>query len=241
MLLQISEPFWKTVEFYCCLFTAVIVVIIAAYRHKINRLKHLSEVRQRIARDLHDDIGSTLSSISMLSKMAASDAQAPAGKSAETFSTIGSASAQAMSLMSDIVWSVNPENDKMPNVISRMREYAAVTLEASQIHFRVEASPELERMSLPMEKRKDFYLIFKEAVNNLAKYSSATEALLKLTFQNRLLTLEVKDNGRGFDNSAPRNGNGLKNMRARADVLNAKFDIASAPGSGTSVKLSLQV
>src|SRR5690349_5188700 len=76
MLLEVSEPFWKTVEFYCCLFTAIIVIMYARYRHRIKQLKRMAEVRQRIARDLHDDIGSTLSSISMLSKMAASGSPA---------------------------------------------------------------------------------------------------------------------------------------------------------------------
>jgi signal transduction histidine kinase len=238
MLLQTAEPIWQSIGFYCCLFTALIIIVVAAYNHRITQLKKMTEVRLRISRDLHDDIGSTLSSISLMSKMASGNGSAKA-KPDEVFATIGTASSQAMDLMSDIVWSVNPENDKMTNVISRIREYGSSMLEAADISFRIEAGADLERMNLPMEKRKDVYLIYKEAVNNLAKYSQATEALVKLSCEKELLTLQVKDNGRGFDMRSVHSGNGLKNMEARAARLKAAFKITSAQGNGTSMTLTL--
>lgn len=239
MFLEVSTPFWQSVEFYCCLFTAVVVIVYATYRHRIKQMEKLQDVRQRIARDLHDEIGSTLSSISMTSRMAATGSAAGTERGEELFSTIGKASSQAMGLMSDIVWSVNPENDRMANVISRMREYASATLEAANISFRIETDGAVEKMTLQMEKRKDVYLIFKEAVNNLAKYSKAKEALLKFSVENNRLTLKIEDDGMGFSTDESFSGNGLKNMKSRAEQLHAVFNITSALNAGTAIVLTV--
>jgi len=201
----------------------------------------LQNIRQHIARDLHDDIGSTLSSISMMSKMAAVSGSSGNEKSKELFSTIGKASTQAMDLMSDIVWSVNPENDKMENIVSRMREYASVILDAAEISFQIETDETVQHILLPMEKRKDFFLIFKEAVNNLAKYSQATNAQIKLSEKNHTLVLFIKDDGKGFDADNNFSGNGLKNMKARAEELNATLEISSQQNNGTIILLSVSL
>jgi signal transduction histidine kinase len=89
-----------------------------------------------------------------------------------------------------------------------------------------------------MDKRKDFFLIFKEAVNNLAKYSRATKALVKLSYQGSELKLMVIDNGVGFDAERISSGNGLKNMKTRAASLRGVFSVTSIPNEGTTVLLS---
>ncbi|MEO8147160.1 MAG: two-component regulator propeller domain-containing protein [Bacteroidia bacterium] len=264
VMLSVTPPFWKTIWFYCLVTIVIAIVLYAIYKIRINQILRMQHIRQRIARDLHDDIGSTLSSISMMSKMAAKNNSTAKENSNELFSTIGKASSQAMDLMSDIVWSVNPENDKMENIVARMREYASVILDAADISFQLEIDESTKHILLPMEKRKDFFLIFKEAVNNLAKYSQATEAQIKLSEKNHSLVMLIKDNGKGFDyNSQDVNGttplslgeparagadggqgvrfggNGLKNMKARAEQLNAKFEITSQENNGTLISLSV--
>jgi signal transduction histidine kinase len=238
-LLSVTPPFWKTIWFYCIVTIVIAIILFSVYKIRINQILRLQSIRQRIARDLHDDIGSTLSSISMMSKMAAVSDSAGKEKSTELFSTIGKASTQAMDLMSDIVWSVNPENDKMENIVSRMREYASVILDAADISFELETDESALHILLPMEKRKDFFLIFKEAINNLAKYSHATKAQIKLSEKNHCLVLYITDNGNGFNPGKAFSGNGLKNMKARAEQLHAKFEISSQQNSGTVISLSV--
>jgi len=230
---------WYSVEFYCCLFTAVIVAIILYFRYRINQMQRLEAIRQRIARDLHDEIGSTLSSISIMSRMAATGQQNSGKNTGEWMNSIGIASGKAMSLMSDIVWSVNPENDKMENIISRMREYASQTLEASGILLEFNPGASISNLKIPMEHRKDFYLIFKEAINNIAKYSGASATNIQLTLEHRMLKMKISDNGSGFDLYNYPAGNGLKNMRSRAEGLKAKFEIASIPNKGTTISITL--
>ncbi len=240
VLLIVEPPFWKTWWFYvlCILFVAF--VFYALYRFRINQFVKLQQIRTRISRDLHDDIGSTLSSINMMSSMAKST-DISEKKSSDLFQTISSASRQAMELMNDIVWSINPKNDKMEMIIIRMRQYASEMLEAAQIPFTIEMDDECKHIILPIEKRKDFYLIFKEAINNLAKYSNATHVMIHLRYIGRLLTLIISDDGRGFDINETMQGNGLKNMKARAEMLKGDILIETHPGEGTRVTLKIPV
>ncbi|HSF89895.1 MAG TPA: ATP-binding protein, partial [Saprospiraceae bacterium] len=160
-------------------------------------------------------------------------------KATDLFGTISSASRQAMDLMSDIVWSINPKNDKMEMIITRMRQYASETLEAAQISFSLEVDEDSYALSLPIEQRKEFYLIFKEAVNNLAKYSKATRAQIQIETRKPELILKIIDNGIGFDPHIPYSGNGLKNMRTRASQIKGILHIQATPGNGTTVQLIL--
>jgi ligand-binding sensor domain-containing protein/two-component sensor histidine kinase len=237
-LLTIDPPYWKTWWFYL-LFTVVISAIIySVYRIRINQLIQLQNIRVRISRDLHDDIGSTLSSINMMSSMA-NKTPATEKKTGELFQTISNASRQAMELMNDIVWSINPKNDRMDMMIIRMRQYASEILEAANISFVLETDDESKKISIPIEKRKDFYLIFKEAINNLSKYSRATEASIKISSMNSLLSLIIHDNGTGFNASENYPGNGLKNMKARAEQLEGKIEIISGDQKGTTIVLRI--
>ncbi len=238
--LVVSPPYWKTWWFYLLCTVAIAAILYSIYRMRINQLLQLQHIRMRIARDLHDDIGSTLSSINMISSMANKSTVAEK-KSTDLFSTISSASRQAMELMNDIVWSINPKNDRMEMMLIRMRQYAGELLEAAHISFTIEMDEQCNNILLAIEKRKDFYLIFKEAINNLAKYSHASEANIKMNCVNRMLILIVTDNGIGFslENGSSRAGNGLKNMQARAELLKGKIKIISDPGKGTQIDLRI--
>jgi ligand-binding sensor domain-containing protein/two-component sensor histidine kinase len=238
VLLIVDPPYWKTWWFYLLCVTTVAGILYLLYRFRINQLIKLQQIRLRISRDLHDDIGSTLSSINMISSMA-NTINAPEKKSSELFQTISYASRQAMELMNDIVWSINPKNDRMDMIIIRMRQYASEMLEAAQIPFTLEIDEACRHIVLPADKRKDFYLIFKEAINNLAKYSQADKAVIRLSYASRILTLIISDNGLGFDTTKIFHGNGLKNMKARADMLKGMFSIHSKAGEGTTVSLQI--
>ncbi len=201
----------------------------------------LEQERQRIqiSSDLHDEMGSTLSSISILSETALRDLQQDMDR--VRFGTIGERARQMIEAMSDIVWSVNPQNDTMINVLQRMKEFAVEILEPQGIALHFQAQEAVKALTLTMEHRKDFYLLFKEAVNNAAKYSAASEVWVTVGFKNNQLHLEVRDNGRGFDTSTVKSGNGLWNMRRRVERMSGVFVLESATGAGTSIKVDLHV
>ncbi|MHA4809444.1 ligand-binding sensor domain-containing protein [Flavitalea flava] len=237
--LIISPPFRKTGWFYLLVLVCMASAFYIFYRIRLIQLLQLHKMRANIARDLHDDIGSTLSSISMMSRMAVENPDHPTlkEKSAELLSTIARASKQAMDQMSDIVWSIDPINERLENILIRMREYAGEMLEAADIRLCFETDDKAGRLSMSLKNRKEFLLIFKEAVNNLAKYSGANRAFISLTCQGNKLHLRVEDNGIGFDTTHESKGNGLKNMRERAAVLGALLTIGSHPGGGTIIKV----
>lgn len=232
----VHPPFWKTWWFYLLCSLAIAGIFYTYYRIRINQLIRLQSIRAHIARDLHDDIGSTLSSIHMISSMA-DGSRVSNHKTSELFHTISSASGQAMELMGDIVWSINPKNDSMEMIIIRMRQYASEILEAADIHFAIEIDEAAKNILLPLEIRKNFYLIYKEAINNLAKYSNAQKATIRLRYEHHSIYLMISDDGVGFDPSIAASGNGLMNMRSRAEQLKGSILINSTTGVGTRIDL----
>ncbi|HUM45425.1 MAG TPA: two-component regulator propeller domain-containing protein [Chitinophagales bacterium] len=238
--ITITPPWWKTWWFYMLCFLAIVSALYALYKYRINQIKKVFSIRSKIARDLHDDIGSTLSSISLMSQMAREGNTHP-NKEEELFETISTASREAMELMSVIVWSVNPNNDKLSNILIRMREYASDILEACNIEVTIVLDDEVKDLIIPMEKRKDFYLVFKEAVNNMAKYSNAANAVIHLSREHGKMIMTIKDDGKGFEVEKLRSGNGLVNMQDRAKSIGGTLQIFSAVGKGTTIRLEMPV
>jgi signal transduction histidine kinase len=146
-----------------------------------------------------------------------------------------------MEAMDDIVWSIKPSNDSMQRVTARMREFATNVLEAKDVELDFLVQEEVFDVKLNMEARRDFFLVFKEAVNNAAKYSRAEKVTVRVSLLKRSLVLTVQDNGRGFDVEKADNGNGLGNMQKRADSMNGKVRIKSKPGIGTTVTVSVPI
>jgi len=208
------------------------------YRNYRNRQKlRMQVLRNKIASDLHDDVGSTLSSISIFSQMA----QEQSKENIPLLETIGDSSRKMLDAMADIVWAIKPENDQFEKIIMRMRSFAYELLGARKIDFEFIADDDITNMKLPMEVRKNLYLIFKEATNNMVKYAQANKALFAIKGEKNNLTMMIQDNGKGFDLKRSTDGNGLKNMRKRATEIGAEFRIDSQPGSGTIIQLMLAV
>jgi signal transduction histidine kinase len=233
----ITPPWWKTVWFRFAELVFVLLVLYSIYRYRLNQILRLQAIRNKIAHDLHDDIGSTLNSISIYSQIAQQDPE----KKQEALEMIGDSSRKVIDAMSDIVWAVNPDNDSFENIILRMRSLAYNLLRAKNIEFTFRASENLNHIKLSIEIRRNFFLIFKESLNNLVKYSAATLVSIQLFSEGQLVKLIIKDNGRGFDPAQPANGNGLTNMYSRAKEMKAKIIIASALGEGTSTELLLKI
>lgn len=242
--LYIIPPFWKTTWFY--IITVLLIFALLYYLHKLRlqRLLHIEQVRNRLARDLHDDMGSTLSTINILSNMALQQKTFDGARSKEYMHTINQSTSQMMEAMDDIVWSINPANDSMAKIITRMKETAGVILEPRQIEYRFDVHPSVPETSLTMEARREIFLIFKEAINNIVKYADCTEVDFTLIKNRSQFVLEIKDNGKGFQTSSNNlsvRGNGLKNMEKRASGLKGTLTINSESGRGTLVRLSIPI
>jgi len=206
-------------------------------KRKIKEQQNLLAVRNNIARDLHDEIGSTLTSIKILSEVSEKSLQHDQLRTSSFLQKIAEQSASVQQGISDIVWAVKPENDKIENMVIRMREYIAHTLESKNIQTEISVDEQLLNKTLDMHQRRDFFLVFKEAVNNIVKYADATKVLVKLERNDNGIALFISDNGKGFDATRITSSNGLKNMKSRAADLGGHFTLQSEQGKGTSVSL----
>ena len=218
----------------------LLIVLILSYlgykTYRSRQLIRLQDIRNKISADLHDDIGSTLNSISVFSEVAK---QKSSGVVHE-LDQIGLASRKIIDGMSDIVWTINPENDSFENIIDRMRSLSYNILRAKNIEFTFRADEKLNEQKLSLEDRRNFYLIFKEILNNMVKYSEATRASIILNTENNFIVLSINDNGKGFDTSVASNGNGLNNIRRRAKEMKADLTIESSLGNGTRTELKFR-
>jgi two-component system, NarL family, sensor histidine kinase UhpB len=215
------------------------LVLVNQYRliNRSRRLKEIETVRNTIARDLHDDIGSGLSSIHILSKMASGAND----KTVQHLNRITENAERIMESMSDIVWSINPENDSVEKMIVKMKEFAAEILEPKNIRYSFQTTEGIANTKLDVVKRKNLFLIFKESINNAAKHSEGSEVTIVIEQVGGLLRLKIKDNGRGFDSSTVRQGNGLVNMEDRARNIQGTLTRFSAPEKGTEIVAELSL
>ncbi|QMU30668.1 ligand-binding sensor domain-containing protein [Adhaeribacter radiodurans] len=237
--LVIAQPFWKTWWFICLILLLLAALGFGIYKLRINRLLALQQVRTRIARDLHDDMGSTLSTITIFSDMAKQQVLTNPAVTQNYLNKISDYSHQMMTTMDDIVWSINPHNDSLQNLTARMREVATELLEAKNIAFSIETDAALNTTRLPLELRYDCFMIFKEALNNIAKYAQCSQVWINLSVTANIFFLKIKDNGQGFDVSTANSGNGLLNMQKRAQNRNGHINIKSGMSQGTTIALAV--
>lgn len=207
-------------------------------KKKIEQQQQMLAVRNDIARDLHDEIGSTLTSIKILSEVSKNNIGRDVKKASAMLSKITEQSAQMQQGMSDIIWAIKPDNDRMENMLVRMREYAAYALESKDIDVSFSVDDDVLEKNLDMQQRRDVFLIFKEAVNNAAKYSGARSVKIKLQKALNNIVMEIADNGKGF-NRAETSSNGLKNMQTRATGMNGELEIISSENKGTAIVMKI--
>ncbi len=226
-------------------------------KSKQERLAELEQVRRRIAFDLHDDIGASLTKIALLSEAARqmlSDQKASekSEEACRTLAAITDISNELVEAMSDIVWAINPQKDRLSDLTQRMRRFASDILTARQIRLSFR-TPDVQR-EIPMgaNVRREVFLIFKEAINNMVKHSECREVMLDLEVKSDCLSLKMSDDGKGFDpamakastgmlSSQMRGGNGLASMRRRARDLGGELKVETDEGQGTTLLLRLPI
>jgi signal transduction histidine kinase len=247
IVIRINPPFWKTWWFYSLSALIISLIVYAIYRYRINELLKRQAIRNKIAQDLHDNVGSTLSSISVYSQVAKIyKEQNRMEPLQETLEKISTTSSEMISEMNDIVWAINPRNDNMATILQRMESYARPLLTSQEIKFHFSYELSVQHQHLEMNKRKNFYLIFKEAVNNALKYSNCKNIWVEIVLKHHHLELSVKDDGKGFDplkakSAATLSGNGVQNMKMRAREMKGACKVESEPGKGTTIVLSFPI
>ncbi|MBL8168670.1 MAG: hypothetical protein JNJ50_10980 [Acidobacteria bacterium] len=236
----ILRPVWQRWWFVLVSLIGLGAIGYGLHRYRLTQLLRVERVRTRIARDLHDDVGAGLSQISLLSEVIqrrASDDTAIA----EPLSAIAGTSRELVDTMSDIVWTNNPRFDHLGDLVHRMRRFASELLTARGIRLQTDFPANDGDLPLEPETRRQIYLIFKEASNNLARHSGCDEANISLHVTDGWLHLRIADNGCGFDLSSTAEGNGLRSLRARAESIGGNIEVDSHPGQGTVLKFTLLV
>ncbi|MFM9984605.1 MAG: two-component regulator propeller domain-containing protein [Flavobacteriales bacterium] len=236
--ISIKPPFWTTWWFRTTLILVIALIVYAVYKYRINQLVKMQAVRNRISSDLHDDVGASLSSINIYSKVALEKLKRSPSEVPEMLEQISRNATDMMDNMSDIVWSINPRNDNLESLVNRMKIHAIEVLQPLdiEVHFSKGTLPE---NPLGMNARKNIYLIFKEIINNIAKHSKAQRADIEIASRGDFLQILITDNGRGVEDTNSKGGNGLVNLRSRVDELKGKLVMESQVGQGLSTRIEI--
>ncbi|MCX6252353.1 MAG: triple tyrosine motif-containing protein [Bacteroidetes bacterium] len=239
MWLIIRPLFWKTWWFITMVILVTGFILFSIYRYRVRELLRLERLRTRIATDLHDDIGSTLSSISILSDILLQQVENP--KSAKMLGTIGTNAHKMLEKIDDIIWVVNPTNDKFQNLGLRIREFAIPLFESKNIRHEIIFDKQMNTLQLPMEIRRNIYLIAKETINNAIKYSECKSVKILFRQQHHGFIMEISDDGKGFNPDVLTSRNGIKNMKLRTGQIHSQIDIKSALGEGTQITVRVNL
>jgi signal transduction histidine kinase/ligand-binding sensor domain-containing protein len=252
LALSVLPYFWQTWWFIGTMAAVLLLSIGGTIRfvekrkvqQQLKRLEHeraLERERARIAQDLHDDLGASLSRISMLSDMARARKDEPSQTDGHV-DKISQLAGQTLRALDEIVWAVRPSSDSLQSLVEYIAHFAGELFRGNGIRCRLDLPESVPTRSLPPEMRHNIFLIAKEALTNAMKHAAARQVSVQVKTDADFLELLVQDNGCGFDvanaNTA-REGNGLINMRQRAEVIGGKLTMQTSPGSGTTVSLQV--
>jgi signal transduction histidine kinase len=241
--LRLAAPIWRRWWFIALGALGLGALVYLVYRYRVARLLEFANMRTRIATDLHEDIGSGLSRMAILSEVVKRQTSASAPQAEPLLTEIADSARVLVDSIRDIVWAIDPGHDDLASLIYRVRQFASDVLEPKQLTFDFPTPAELEKIKLDPEQRRHLYLIFKEAINNIAHHADCRSVAFGVQLADGRLTADLQDDGRGFVTSEPqtngRGGHGLENMRRRIEQLNGQLRVESEPGRGTRLHLSL--
>ncbi len=239
--------FWPAITVYVLLLAGAAIYFFLLYNFR-QKLK-LQSLRNRIAADLHDEVGATLSSIAISTRLVEKKFGRQAPEMISILQQIKTDSEDTIQTIRDTVWTLNPDNDSAEQLFEKMRSLAfqLLTPQDISLHFNNQLSSfEIHRLQISMEQRQNMYLIFKEALNNTLKHANATKVAVELHLNDhpargQELWVSIRDNGIGFDTTAQYEGNGLKNYRKRAAENFMEVSLESKAGEGTHLKIMIAV
>lgn len=234
LVLIIKPPFWLTWWFITLVIAAIAAGVYALFRYRLAQKLHVLQIRNRLHRDLHDDVGATLSSVKAYSEILKDNPD-----NAVIAELIKDNSTEMLERLEVITWATNPQHDHFKSLKSLMIKFAAPLCHSRNIQFSIESNSINEEMLMSGEIRQNIFLVFKEAINNMMKYADATSYNTQLSICNNQFVMELTDNGKGFDGTIKGSGNGWKNMKKRTEDLNGTLAINSTPANGTKIKMQL--
>jgi two-component sensor histidine kinase len=224
----IIPPYWQRWWFYLLAFLASGATIVTIFRYRVRKLLELERVRIRIASDLHDDVGSTLTKISLQADQLEKEIK---GEDAlHMVARIGAMSRDVVNTMSDLVWSIDARNDTVGDLVDRMRDVASGVLSHQEMSMTFDVKGLDEKQRLPVDVRQNLYLIFKEAITNSAKHANASRVSVSLENTSDHFVMEISDDGKSDQRPAQLTGHGLKNMEMRSKRMGGKFETTRENG-----------
>lgn len=231
-LVLVFLPKWHQTWWFKLLIAVLfLAAVYGLYRLRLRELKKEQEIRSKIATDLHDDLGGTLNSVKVYTNLALMN------KEPEKYlGHIKENIQEAITGVKDIIWVLDNSKDTVEDLLGRVNQFASLLCEANGIKYRQEMTEEARYHKLPRGEKRNLYMIVKEAVNNSCKYSNAKEVIVSISVSKKKTTIDIQDDGQGFDISVPPEGNGLKNMRLRARQIKYAIDISSS-SEGTLIRL----
>jgi anti-sigma regulatory factor (Ser/Thr protein kinase) len=233
LTLNFQPKWYQTTLFKLAVIAAIALILYLLYRFRIRQLKKVFAVRQKISRDLHDDLGSSLSAIKLYTSFSGADA--------EMSTVINENTTEVIEKLDDIIWASNPKNDKFENLINRIQNFAIPLARSAAVDFRLNYSDSILHLQIDEAQRQCIYLICKEAINNTLKYAAATKCTITLELRKNKIHCSITDDGKGFDTNTKTERNGLFNMKQRVTQLNGTLNIESSSGNGTIINFVLPV
>lgn len=238
---EIEVPWFKSWIFFTVIFLTISATIYGLFRFRLQQKTKLLTIRDSIARDLHDEIGSNLSTISIFNEVAKESIHKNKDGIIPVLDKISEYTQISQEAMSDIVWMIDSKNDKFENIIVKMRTLAAETIgTTSSMKLHLNFDENAKSLKIGMKQRKNLYMIYKESINNIIKYANCKNVWIDLIVNEHVVKLIISDDGQGFDPKNAR-GNGLTYMKKRAEELEAVFNVDSILGKGTSVTLEFSL
>jgi signal transduction histidine kinase len=237
--LSVLAPFWRRWWFMALCAVVIFLQLLILHRSRMARAVALERIRSRIATDLHDDIGSSLSQVALLAEVVQRQIARGECDVGEQLSKVVTISGDLIDSMTDIVWAINPRHDRLDDLLHRMRRFANDLCLARNLELDFRVRGRDGEIRLGPEVRRQVYLIFKESVSNIARHSHPTKALIEIGIQDKRVVLRVTDNGTGFAQRDSRMGNGLRTMRERAASAGGALSIDSQVDKGVSICLEL--
>jgi signal transduction histidine kinase len=241
----ITPPWWKTTWFSIGLWATALLSLGGTIRYverrklkkriaELEKERAVARERARISQDMHDEVGSSLSEIAILSELAKKRPDEAGGHVEE----ISERTAELIDNVSEIVWAMNPKNDTLDNLVAHLRRHSVKYMSLAEIHCSISAPDIIPAYYVTAEVRRNVFLVVKEALHNIVKHSGASEVTIGVALTELKMETSICDNGRGFVSGEERgSGNGLLNMRKRMADIGGEFWIESTPGAGTRITI----
>jgi ligand-binding sensor domain-containing protein/two-component sensor histidine kinase len=229
--------FWQTWWFKLAVPATFALMFWAWYHARVSRMRALERLRMQIAADLHDDVGSRLTKVAMVTELV--ERQTIEGdQNKSQIQKIATTTREVIQAMDEIVWTINPKNDTLDNLANYIFQFAQEYFQNTGVRCRLDLPARLPDLPVPTEERHNLFMTFKEALNNVLKHAGATEVRIELAVRADKLVISIVDNGCGFTpNGSHSSGNGLSNMKQRLRHIRGALTLESKPGAGTRVEM----